>query len=401
MPLIITGASGGGLTGLGTPGQIPRWTAARELGDSKIVQTGTGLASEVNIPGEGTNTLALGVGVQLASNLLSGTIAIGRNITPAVGLNSGASGNDERIYIGQEFTNSKADDNKVFQRTVAIGSRIRLGPNDNGNCVVIGTDARAGVNGNFNSCVLIGDASRGNTGDNSVGVGSAVILNGDSAVAVGRLAESNTSGVALGRNARAQGSNGCVAIGRDTQVVPNEATALGSFALIAAGHTGSIALGRNCRTSAARQLSIGATVSGGNYIEDVVIGAGGDTGNDTTGSTTIRGSAIQNGSNLRGWNIRIAAGRGSGNAATAVLEFATPSILASGSGAQTDVVQMQILQSNGGAGAPNIRINNVTNAAGAGAGTIGNTPNAAGGNPAIWVPINVNGTVYGWPLWNL
>lgn len=42
-----------------------------------------------------------------------------------------------------------------------------------------------------------------------------------------------------------------------------------------------------------------------------------------------------------------------------------------------------------------------TTGAGAGAGTITNTPNAGGGNPAIYILINVNGTSYAVPAWAL
>ena len=48
-----------------------------------------------------------------------------------------------------------------------------------------------------------------------------------------------------------------------------------------------------------------------------------------------------------------------------------------------------------------LRINNQVDRAGTGIGTVRNTPNAAGGDPAIWIPINVGGVEYGWPLWAL
>lgn len=40
--------------------------------------------------------------------------------------------------------------------------------------------------------------------------------------------------------------------------------------------------------------------------------------------------------------------------------------------------------------------------AGAQAPTLGaNKPGTAGGDPAIWVPVTINGVRYGWPLWLL
>ena len=48
-----------------------------------------------------------------------------------------------------------------------------------------------------------------------------------------------------------------------------------------------------------------------------------------------------------------------------------------------------------------LRINNQASAAGAGIGTIRNTPNPIGGDPAFWLPVNIGGTVYAAPFWPL
>lgn len=392
----------------------PNFTAGKVLqcvqedpplaGDTKITvipAASAALTSEITIPGGTPNSMAIGEGVQINDALLTGSIAIGRTIVPVVGLNSGASGNQERIYIGLGFVCTKADDNKVFHRTVAIGPNIQLGPNDNSECVVMGQDARAGVTGNTNGCVAIGQGVRCNTGDNSVVIGSAAIQNGDNAVAIGRLARvGQASAVAVGRNARVDGTNGAIAIGRDALVSANQAMALGAFTTIAAGHTNSIALGRGAVTSASKQVAIGGTVSGGNDIADIQIGAGADAGNDTTGITRVAGSDIPNGSNKQGWSLAICAGRGSGNATDARVEFRTPTIEAAGSTAQTDVEQLRIMQSPGTVGNANMRISNVADHAAAAVGTLNNAP--AAGDP-LWVPIEVNfgagAVLYAFPVW--
>lgn len=54
-----------------------------------------------------------------------------------------------------------------------------------------------------------------------------------------------------------------------------------------------------------------------------------------------------------------------------------------------------------GPSASGLRINNQADAAGAGIGTIRNTPNPLGGDPAFWLPVNIGGTVYAAPFWSL
>lgn len=50
-----------------------------------------------------------------------------------------------------------------------------------------------------------------------------------------------------------------------------------------------------------------------------------------------------------------------------------------------------------GAGIASIRLNGLTNGAGANVGTLNNAPTA--GNPAVWVPFNIGGTVRHAPMW--
>lgn len=59
--------------------------------------------------------------------------------------------------------------------------------------------------------------------------------------------------------------------------------------------------------------------------------------------------------------------------------------------------QVIIAGAGWGAGGASLRLNGLTSGAGAGAGTLTNAP--AAGNPAFWVPINVNGTVRHFPAW--
>ena len=90
-----------------------------------------------------------------------------------------------------------------------------------------------------------------------------------------------------------------------------------------------------------------------------------------------------------------------------VLQVAQPSVTSNGATVtRTSILYIENAMTIGtnnyslfiDAGLPRI---DSTATAGAGAGTIGNTPNAGGGNPAVWMKLDVNGTSYAFPGWAL
>ena len=90
-----------------------------------------------------------------------------------------------------------------------------------------------------------------------------------------------------------------------------------------------------------------------------------------------------------------------------VLQVAQPSVTSNGATVtRTSILYIENAMTIGtnnyslfiDAGLPRI---DSTATAGAGAGTISTTPNAGGGNPAVWMKLDVNGTSYAFPGWAL
>jgi hypothetical protein len=123
---------------------------------------------------------------------------------------------------------------------------------------------------------------------------------------------------------------------------------------------------------------------------------GGNVQTSIVSARTIRFTDAS-GTNIAAGSVTLIAPRATGNAAGGDFVFQTGAVQASGTTSQPATTQFTILSSAGGAGVPNLRIDNVTTGAGAGAGTLTNAPTA--GDPTFWLPININGTVLYIPCW--
>jgi hypothetical protein len=215
-------------------------------------------------------------------------------------------------------------------------------------------------------------------------------------------------GICIGADALISGGSG-IAIGGGASAAGNPSTALGNGCTIAAGgnssvavglantigaHVGCLLLGHNLESIGANHCQIGGDSSTQDY-RTFVLGAG-DTQATAPSARTIRFTNAT-GTNIGAGSVTFIAPRATGNAAGGAFVFQTGAVGASGAVLQTATTQFTILSSAGGAGAANLRIDNVTSGAGAGAGTLTNAPTA--GDPTFWLPININGTVLFIPCW--
>jgi hypothetical protein len=142
------------------------------------------------------------------------------------------------------------------------------------------------------------------------------------------------------------------------------------------------------RGGAAATIQMGADLNGA-AISQVFQACNGITGTDKTGG-----------------NLTLASGKGTGAGAVSSLIFQTPTVLASGTTAQSLATRLTL--SSAGAtftggltalgGAVFLTTSSaLTDGVGAGAGTITNAP--AAGNPTKWIGINDNGTTRYIPAW--
>lgn len=156
-------------------------------------------------------------------------------------------------------------------------------------------------------------------------------------------------------------------------------------------------------TALSRTVNVGATTGAGVNTAVNVRGA----------AATIRYFAMRTGVDLR-WlmgannDAEGGANAGSSYVLTAYTDAGaaidTPiTIVRAANGAMTfggaGNRQLIIAGNAWGANAASLRMNGLTTTVGAAAGTLTNAPNA--GNPVVWVPININGTVYKFPGWNV
>jgi hypothetical protein len=142
------------------------------------------------------------------------------------------------------------------------------------------------------------------------------------------------------------------------------------------------------RGGAAATIQLGADVNGA-AVSQTLQACNGITGTDKTGG-----------------NLTLASGKGTGAGAVSSLIFQTPTVLASGTTAQSLATRLTL--SSAGAtftggltalgGAVFLTTSSaLTDGVGAGAGTITNAP--AAGNPTKWIGINDNGTTRYIPAW--
>lgn len=106
-------------------------------------------------------------------------------------------------------------------------------------------------------------------------------------------------------------------------------------------------------------------------------------------------------SNVGGASGTLRSGLGTGTGTASSLIFQTPTVAASGTGVQSYTTRLTLSEAGAVFDLVNqgLRINGQSDGAGAGVGTLTNTPNAGGGNPAFWLPVNIAGTVRYIPCW--
>lgn len=367
----------------GTPftvGTIPKVLVAGSnpsLDDSVITQGVAGVGTQIRInnaafPAATEQLQVLGGAIFDSTGSTAASphdsVLIGRGAASRAVLNA------RNVVIGT-LASSNAGVNSTLNTVIGYSAIVTV---DQGSSVVIGAGGGINWTQTAGAAVLIGSGA------------AAIQFPG---VAIGCGITVLGSGTAVGNQLSTSAVNNYCVYGRSAQVNADGQTVVGDGARGVAGHTTSIALGRNTFTSAANQFAVGG--GSGLQISQVLIGAG-DT--QAGGQAVLHRHTNGSGADNAAANIQFQAGLSTGNSASAGrLQFLTGAPGASSSTVQTGTVQFSILPSAGGAGAPNVRWDNVTNGAGALAGTLGNSPVL--GDPTFWLPVSIAGTVKYIPCW--
>jgi len=305
------------------------------------ISASLGTSNQFNINKSGTNylnvfnngRLRIGSGTVVDAGYqadIVGTIRVQGPIYTTFGTSSlniiantatGAQTADRGILIGTStFTASSAV-------SLAIGQGTTIGAGTGNIAIGFGTNANsAGI-------AIGGTNGIGATANGGIAIGGGVVSNGG--IAIGGLT-SNSAAVALGNTAQAVATN-AIAIGLNVLASGSFSIAIGDRASIPANHGATIVLGLFARSTNSRQLIIGGNdVSNLYSINDVYIGGGvQDLNNGNATSVTINASGGGNATNTTGGNIRIAGGKGTGNAIPGDVIFATSVTGSSGTTLQT------------------------------------------------------------------
>lgn len=343
---------------------------------------------------------------------------------------------------------------------IGVDNNVGDGTNDLGSCVVIGYGHTLATIVGESLCIGTGNTSLGTQaitiGMSAINTGSgpADIVIGQSAVRLATGTGPNfLSGVVIGPNARGDGPNS-VAIGPSAVILNGHSTAIGAGATCSfnspAGSGAQTALGAlaSCGTGQ-RSTMVGYNVKGQNFTACYGLGAGMRfTANNQFMVGTSRLDSGQNngpvnwmhiggeptypsyvgltwecvngeGTDNSVGDLTIKAPRGTGNASGGRIIFQTGQVLASGATVQAATTRFTINSVNGGveiaapaptitvptltvignntAGQPAVEFTTFVDAAAAAAGTLTNAPSA--GDPAMWLPITINGVAHAIPVW--
>lgn len=245
-----------------------------------------------------------------------GSVLIGQGAVTFQGANT------FNVVLGFGATSSNTS-NAVGNVVIGHGATIGV---DQGATVLIGEAAIYGASAApFGAAVCIGSSS-------SFGVG-----NGFSGVGIGVAGSFKGVGVLIGNQVTSGNSvSNYVGIGRLASVQANSQTIIGDNASGVAGHTVSIAIGRNAVTLKANQLVIGAQNVG---ITETLIGEG-DTVNAYAGITHRHTNGT--GSNDPAGTVTHQACLGTGNAVGGGHAFSVGIAGASGATLQTAGVALRI-----------------------------------------------------------
>ena len=232
---------------------------------------------------------------------------------------------DRGILIGgaSSFSGSSVVSTAVgYNIVIGAGSgNLALGHGANASNSGIAIGGPGGLGATANGGIAIG----GNTTSigGGIAIGGNTILNNSAAIAIGvGVSSVAVNATTIGPSAFNSGSY---------------ALAIGDRATIPANHVAAIALGLFARSTNSRQLVIGGNDGSTSYsINDVYIGGGvQELSNGNATSVTINASGGGNATNTTGGNIRIAGGKGTGNAVPGDVIFATSVTGSSGTTLQT------------------------------------------------------------------
>ena len=275
----------------GTPGVGPRLMSVSESGLVLVGVVGVGGGS-ISVPGSGADSEQFGAGASAAGQS-----------TTVVGANATAAGIDV-VVVGKDASSGTGDLNVVI-----------------GSSATIGTTIQRGVSIGYNSSV-----------------------SGNNGVAVGYLTTSTGASVAVGYSADA-GSNS-VAVGIVAQATAASSTAIGSTS--DAAYPASVAIGYQATTTKANQLVIGAQST---EISEMVIGEGVSNASPIPQTLWTTTNTATTETDVRGTNIILQSGLGTGSATPTTFEWKTPTALVSGTAQQVAAIRLTIL-SDGTVSAP-------------------------------------------------
>lgn len=348
-------------------------------------------ATSIEVLGDAVGSTSIGPSAD--ANGVS-TIAIGTNVSTVTAVL-------RQIVIGESITAGN-------QNTIIIGSI------STGGSLIASGYVQVGYNFSYttapSSSVMIGHGISG-AGNTSVGIGDTVNIGGNGAVAVGNQARAALNSVSVGTLAQS-GAGGSVAH-----------ICIGASALGPSGQNAVILIGNRAGNNPADVLAGDMVLghqdnSNSSFTSRWYLGGPFHAAGVAVPALTLQAKK-SSGTNIAAGDLTVIAPLATGNAAGGELVFSTGTVGASGVASQAITERLRIGRSGvvtiatptvaathslivnalGGTTAA-IRLNGVADVSGVSAGTLGNTP-GLGGDPSIWIELNVAGTRYGIPLWPL
>lgn len=352
-----------------------------------VISQGVGVDSVVL----GRLASALGSGVAIGTSATSGSVGV----TDAIGnlaaaTQNGANGSALAIGGGATATPFAAGSEQYL---IAIG---HFASAKWGAAIAIGQTSEAGTGGRTPT-IAIGVSARA-VHDDTVAIGHSAVAARPRVLVVGNAAIGPDTGgqdvIILGMDTvlgGAGGTNtGCVVIGNSMTL----ASAVTNLLVIGHGLTDTVV------------SNTGYIGSQGTVLSKLFLGRGAS----HTAAHNLRVAVTEgSGANVAAGVLTIQGGRGTGSGVSGQIAFEVGLTGGGGSGQQTLVQPLLVtalgatvtgllsVVGAGGASVPAIAMTNITNGAGASAGTLTNAPSV--GNPNIWVPISINGTVRLFPGW--
>lgn len=278
-------------------------------------------------------SVSLGQRQTVTGTFTSGPLLVGRDLTISTSSNSA----NEPVLVGVDISIVSGG---ALSSVVAVGSNISANAASYQGILIGRTITTTAPGGNE---ILIGHNITSGTGQSNIAIGDSITLSGTGGnnTLIGHTAAKSSGvgqAVVIGFAAGAgSGGTSCIVIGESAQASALECIVIGRACT--ATHANNILIGRTLTSFAVQTCMIGGPTAA--PILTVVIGGQSDTVNGNGSNLTIRQTNCT-GTDRVGGILTLQSGLGTGAGAVSSVRIATPTVLGSGTTAQTATERLRI-----------------------------------------------------------